>query len=272
MSTPHGLSKREAALLEASQRERRPWLTVRELTDRYGAATARQLASRLARKGFLQRIGKGRYRLIQRNVEEEPIPLFSPLATIQRELSGVPHYFGGPWVLNDHGLSPNEPEAVDVFVQTRIPRKDIGGVPIRVHVRTERFFSLGITERSTEGEHFLVTSKERTLIELLDLPRVFPCGAERVREFDANLSRVRDLNLLIDYAIAFASPATCQRLGVLLDRRHAAWKKVEELRAHVAAHARSIISLHPDRARRGRINSSWLVSENDDETYVTRRF
>ena len=71
-----------------------------------------------------------------------------------------------------------------------------------------------------------------------------------------------DLGKLVRLAATVSRPSTCQRLGVLLERRGIATSRLAPLRRR-ASGTRSLTSMVPGAPRRGQVNAGWRVVEND---------
>lgn len=189
----------------------------------------------------------------------------SSVAVLERILSGVPHYFGGPWALSFHELieTDDREPPFDVFVRTRQGWRAPGAATVRFHLDRRDAYELGIEAASIDGEAVRVTNRARTLLDLLDCPRAFP-KLDPYKIINDSLRNAGEAENLIDYALSIAAPATCQRLGILLSRRELPWPSLLHLRDRVQREARSLISLHRDRMRQGRLNRHWLLIENDE--------
>jgi predicted transcriptional regulator of viral defense system len=106
-----------------------------------------------------------------------------------------------------------------------------------------------------------ISDPERTLLDLLDHHRLAGSIGQAVKVVERSLDRI-DSAKLIAYAVGGSPPPTCQRLGVLLERRKKPPRQVASL--HVKARSRkSLLSMSPGSARKGLLNTRWNVIEND---------
>jgi hypothetical protein len=71
-----------------------------------------------------------------------------------------------------------------------------------------------------------------------------------------------DHRRLLRYAVNGSKPGTCQRLGVLLERRGISARVLAPLRRR-ARETGALLSMNPSLPRTGRINQRWGVVEND---------
>jgi predicted transcriptional regulator of viral defense system len=71
-----------------------------------------------------------------------------------------------------------------------------------------------------------------------------------------------DLEKLTKLGAAISRSSTCQRLGVLLERKGVEPSKLAGLRRRTLA-TRALTSMVPGAPRHGRVNARWRVVEND---------
>ena len=106
-----------------------------------------------------------------------------------------------------------------------------------------------------------VSTKEATLLDLLDYPDMAGDTRASLGLVEPALGQV-DLARLAQLATAISRSSTCQRLGVLLERKGVSPSKLAALRRRALA-TRSLTSMMPGAPRRGRVNARWRVVEND---------
>jgi len=255
------LSPREVTCLAGWERERRRYVTSDDLRALVGAPAARAVASALVRKGVLQRVGRGLYLVRPFRSLLRPTRPSSPFV-LGVLLHSEPYYLGGRWALAHHGLTGQQvPSRLDAFVTRRRPSRAVAGARVRFHVLPRRFIEHGVTSVDIEGIPIQVSDLERTLLDMLDHPRMVGGVRRAVELFLDGLPRAR-LDALVHLAIEVSRSCTCQRLGSILDRRMAPERLLRKLDARVKG-TRSMISMVPG-PRRGRFNRRWNVVENDD--------
>jgi len=255
-----GLSARETMLLSSWERERRHRVTIDDVRQAVGH-TAPLVAKRMAKKGVLERIGRGVYwvrplrALTTRASSSAPVLV----ATL---LADEPYYLGGLWGLTFHRLSQQHyGSRVDVFVQRRRRTRVLGYSQIRFHVLDPTSFESGIVSTNIESVAVKLSDPERTVLDLLSSPDL--AGGLRVALplIEQSLRKI-DPKKLIGRAIEIARSSTCQRLGVLLERSGVSKRSLATLHHHVQSSS-SRLSMIPSRPRRGTLNTKWNVVEND---------
>ncbi len=254
------LSRREASLLAEWERARRSSITLDELRRSVGPP-AKDVVKSLLRKRVIERIGPGIY-LVKplRSLHRPSAP--SPLVAIATLLRGQPYYLGGLWAFTHHRLTTQQyVSALDVFVTRRRTRREIGGKRVAFHVLPARLLSYGLTTVTTEGVELRTSGVERTLLDLLDRPLLAGNMTHALALFEEGLPKA-DLATLVEHARRGSRSSTCQRLGVLLERRHAP-KSLQRALLKKIAGTRSLLSMQPDGPRVGHVNRTWRVVEND---------
>jgi predicted transcriptional regulator of viral defense system len=254
------LSEREARALAAWERQRKRFVTFKEIEATLGDA-ARWFVHRLATKGHLERIGKGIYVIHPlRSLGRRPATTSVVAADVL--LSHQQHYFGGWWALSAHRLTQQLHGAVvDAFVlKPRKPRA-LGNAQLRFHKVHPDAFDYGLTSLIIEERPIALSDPERTLVDALDFPQVFGGMRSSLEVVDSALKQI-ETSRLVSWAIRGASAATCQRLGVILERRRASPRDVRRLRTRMPR-TQSLLSLIPGEPRVGRLNPTWSVVEND---------
>jgi predicted transcriptional regulator of viral defense system len=172
-----------------------------------------------------------------------------------------PYYLGGLWALTQHGLTDQQYVSVlDAFVTRVRPARELAGARVVFHAVPLRALEYGVSEVRIEEVTVKVSDRPRTLLDLLDYPRMVGGLRVAVGLFAAGLSRV-DPTTVVDYAIRGSRSATCQRLGVLLERARAPQADLGKLHTRIDG-PRPLTSMVPG-PRKGRVNSRWMVVEND---------
>jgi predicted transcriptional regulator of viral defense system len=149
---------------------------------------------------------------------------------------------------------------LDAFVTRRRPARTLAGARVVFHVLAKRLMDYGVTQSTIEGLSVHISDLERTLLDVLDHPRMVGGVGRAVDLFSTSLPRATAATL-VDYAIRGSRMSTCQRLGVILERNHAPASALRRLASRVEG-SRSMISLVPG-PRTGKFNSKWSVVEND---------
>ncbi|MBE9593727.1 MAG: hypothetical protein IMF19_09630, partial [Proteobacteria bacterium] len=169
--------------------------------------------SRLEKKGWIERIEKGKYMIIPLGAEKGKY-------TLNEFVIGsllVNPYSVAYWsALNFYGLTEQFPNTV--FLQTTSRKKkqatEIFGVRYRiVRVKEEKFF--GSRNEWIEDTEVNITDKEKTLLDCLDKPQY--CGGvvevAKALKYGSELDKKK----LVDYAKKLNNSGVIRRLGYLCD-------------------------------------------------------
>jgi len=185
-SKRQGLSTRESRLLSRLAGAGHQIISIDDIetTLEVPSNTAREIASRLTKKGWLDRLFPGTYLIIPLAAGEESI--YTTHEYLIAAHVAEPMYIGYYSALSYHGLTEQVPRTVYVVTPTRAKSREIHGVPYRVATVTERKF-FGTEPTSIEGTTVQVSDLEKTLVDCADHPEF--CGG--IREL-ANAIRAAD--------------------------------------------------------------------------------
>jgi predicted transcriptional regulator of viral defense system len=255
------LSNRESTLLASFERDERTAVQLSELIVRLGKPAAYEVVRSLTRKGVLQRVGRGRYLVRPFRSIGRAWTVSAPVAATLL-LEGEPHYLGGRWAWWFHRLTQQvHGSRVDAFVTRWRPERKLANARVLFH-RTQRpKLGVGVEIATIEGVPVRVSDMERTLLDVLDHPGLLGTLSDALERFEEVLARA-DIKRLVSHAGLVSRPSTCQRLGILLERRGASRARLAPL-AHRIEETRSVLSLWPDRRREGPVHPRWRVVEND---------
>jgi predicted transcriptional regulator of viral defense system len=168
-----GLSTRESRLLSRLAAEGHQIISIDDIGTTLEVApnTAREIASRLTEKGWLDRLLPGRYLIIPLAAGENAV--YTTHEYLIAAHVAEPMYIGYYSALSHHGLTEQVPRTVYVVTPTRAQSREIHGVPYRVTTVTERKF-FGYEPTSIEGTTVQVSDLEKTLVDCADHPEF--CG------------------------------------------------------------------------------------------------
>ncbi|TKX80296.1 type IV toxin-antitoxin system AbiEi family antitoxin [Halorubrum sp. SD626R] len=253
-----GLSTRESRLLTRLAGAGHQIISVDDIetTLEVPPNTAREIASRLTGKGWLDRLFPGTYLIIPLTAGEEAM-----YTTHEYLIAGhvaEPMYIGYYSALNHHGLTEQVPRTVYVVTPTRAQSREIHSVPYRVTTVTERKF-FGFEPTSVEGTTVQVSDLEKTLVDCADHPKF--CGGLRelataMRTAD---DRGCDWDTVGEYLKRLDNGAATKRIVYLADQFGIDLPTREEL---VASFTSGYSSLDPTRPDTGSTNSTYRLRIN----------
>jgi predicted transcriptional regulator of viral defense system len=212
------LSNLEARLILHLEWEKQPLVTIEETMAILDCSYdhARQLLSRLARRGWLAPLTPGTYELIPAERGEHGFPDSNPLFI--GSVLVEPYYFSFATAAYFHGLSTQASATVYIATPVRTGRRlvTVRGKEYRLVFQPAHKF-VGAVEVDAYGSRVKMAEPEKTIVDALDRPEY----AGDVPEIAAMLRRGQsrlDWGRVAGYAVRFESQALLQRLGYLIDR------------------------------------------------------
>ena len=168
-SNRQGLSTRESRLLSRVAGAGHQIISIDDIETTLEVApnAAREIASGLTEKGWLDRLFPGTYLIIPLAAGE--ISMYTTHEYLIAAHVAEPMYIGYYSALSHHGLTEQVPRTVYVVTPTRARSREIHGVPYRVTTVTERKF-FGAMSTSVEGTPVHVSDLEKTLVDCADHP------------------------------------------------------------------------------------------------------
>lgn len=254
------LSSHETRLLATWERERRNHVSIDDLRLILGS-NMRSVVDGLVQKGLLERIAPGRYLIHPLRSLSRPRAV-STAVVAAALLAGQPYYLGGWWAFSLHRLSQQVyTSLVDAYVTRERRHRQLKGARLIFHVLPPTALAYGIATVMLEGTAVNASDAERTVLDALDYPKTFGNVRAALQLVEEALDRV-DRAQLIAYAVRGSHPSTCQRIGVLLERRGAPARALAPLARRIRETS-SLLSMVPDAPRTGKVNTTWRVVEND---------
>jgi predicted transcriptional regulator of viral defense system len=255
------LSSRERLALAEWERARVSRVTRAEVAARWGNDKTDKITSALVRKGALRRVGRGIFLVVPLRAQTKP-STSSAAVTVAALLQDEPYYLGGLWALTYWRLTAQQYTAqIDAFVVRSHQPRTLANARVRFH-RAPASRIDEICERAfVEGASVNLSTREGTLLDLLDYSDLAGAMHAALGFVEVALDQV-DIGKLVRLAATISRPSTCQRLGVLLERRGVALPRLAPLRRRASA-TRSLTSMVPGAPRRGPVNARWRVVEND---------
>ncbi len=178
------------------------------------SARARQLLYRLEKRGWVQRLERGKYLILPLTAGLEGAYTAHEFLIASRLVSPYAIAFGT--ALRYYGYSDRLSQTVYVATTRRKATLTLHGLTYRfVTVSPARFF--GIAQVPLEGQRIHITDREKTIVDCLTHPACAGgiIGAAKGLWFG---SGEIDLGRLVEYAERNGSRAAMQRLGFWLER------------------------------------------------------
>ncbi len=212
------------------------------------------ILSRLEKKGWIERIEKGKYMIIPLGAEKGKY-------TLNEFVIGsllVNPYCVAYWsALNFYGLTEQIPNTVFIQTTSRKKKQAIEVFDVRyriVRVKEEKFF--GIRKEWIENTQINITDKEKTIIDCLDKPRY--CGGvievAKALKYGSELDKKK----LLEYAQKIGNSGVIRRFGYLCDFL-AIDISIPEIKT------RNYLLLDPTMPHKGSKNAKWRLIINLDD-------
>jgi len=215
-----------------------------------GRESVRVMLNRMERKGWIERIERGKYLIV-------PLEAKKGEYTLNEFYIGsilVKDYSIAYWsALNYYGLTEQIPGKV--FIQTTARKKnkmiEVFGVGYRlIRIKPSKMF--GITTQWIEDAKINITDMEKTIVDCLDKPQY--CGgiievAKALNNPDLDLKKV------LVYCGSIGNSGVLRRFGYICD--------VLSIDLDIPRHeTRNYLYLDPTMPHRGKKNSKWRLVDN----------
>ncbi len=230
-----------------------------------GEMNARNIAQMLyalTKKGWLERLEKGKYLILPFEAGEERI--YTAHEFIIAAHLVKPYYIGFRSALNYYGFTEQTTKTVYIVTDRQKKRLDLDGIVFQF-IRFQQRKLFGITSVAIDTERINISDKEKTIIDCLDR-LAYAGGIAEVAKALIMGSREIDFRKLADYSLKFGSKALAQRLGFLLECTEAADEEV--LTTIRDQTGRSYAKLDPMSPDRGRYLARWHLRVNVSEEEI----
>lgn len=210
------LSATEARVVLTLEAAERDELSLDDIQSLAGVRRgfARKLAHDLTKKGWIQRVGAGRYLLNPGRRGPEALPDADPLRVGSRMVH--PYYFGYASAAELWGFLLQAGRVYYIVTPTRTSIRITSPAHFRiVRVRSRRFFgAVGIQRR---GETIQISDPERTLIDCVDRPELSGGLAGAVQVISRALPRI-DWGRLSKHLSRLTNRSLTLRVGFLVEK------------------------------------------------------
>jgi predicted transcriptional regulator of viral defense system len=262
-STLAGLSTQERELLQHFTATEKTTVNLGDILGLrpWSKPTANKVLSRLAKKGWLQRLKRGMYTVV---------PISSPTANPVIENTWPlamevfkPAFISG-WSAAEHwGLTEQIFNTVAIVTSTlqRKASHEIAGVRFQTKVvSTEHFFG---SKSEWFGSHEVqIADPSRMVVDILDMP-AFGGGGRHTLDIVRNYfaSEFFNPSLLLDYAKRYDRGSIFKRMGFLAEhfkaKVSAEW--MDSCKMHLS---KGMARLDPDAPAKGRYVTNWNIQIN----------
>ncbi|WP_461864097.1 type IV toxin-antitoxin system AbiEi family antitoxin domain-containing protein [Thermococcus sp.] len=211
--------------------------------------TLKVLLSRLEKRGWVERIEKGKYIIIPLGAEKGEYTLHEfIIGSLLVKPSAIAYWSA----LNYHGFTEQIPSTVFVQTTARKKKQDLRIFGVRykiIRIKPEKYF--GVEKIWIEEFQVPITDREKTVIDCLDKPRY--CGGiiEVAKAFREELEGEK----LREYALGMNNSAVIRRLGYLCDYFGV---NIDLPKPKT----RNYILLDPTMPREGNVEGKWRIIAN----------
>lgn len=261
MSEPvviRSLSDREARLLSALAAAGRTVFSIEEAREAQGVNgnEVARLLHRLSAKRWLERLERGKYRLIP--LAAGPEAQWAEHEYLVAAALVEPYYLGYATALNYYGYSERQPRPVWIVTTRRKRRVTIEGIAYRfVTVGERKFF--GHTTVQLLDRPVQIAEREKAIVDGFDHPEY--CGG--VTEPAKGLwfgGDELDLDRVVEYSQRLGNRTATRRLGFWLERLEMGHEGL--LRRVEAPEDRNYALLEPGGPKEGTRDARWRLIVN----------
>ena len=222
-----------------------------------GEDSTQKFLKRLQAKGWIRRIRRGRFAVIPLSSGENRTPQLHEFIIAMELVSPAAIAYWS--ALNHHGMTEQLPRTVFIATNHPVRRRpgEVFGVRYNIiSLRPEKFF--GNMRDWIDEMPFMVTDREKTIIDGLDLPQ-YVGGVEEIAKALSNAWDQLDEAKLRKYAAKIGNTAAAKRLGFLMETFGLG--NIEALRKEVSL-ASGFSPLDPTLPRHGKYNRRWGLLVN----------
>jgi len=224
-----------------------------------GEDSTQKFLERLQIKGWIRRIRRGHFTVIPLSSGEERTPqLHEFIVAMELVAPAAIAYWSA---LNHHGMTEQLPRIVYVATNhpVRRPPGEVLGVSFKiVSLRPEKFF--GIQKDWIDEFPFMITDREKTIIDGLDLPQHVGGIDEIAKALSTGWTQLNESRLR-KYAAKIGNSAVAKRLGFIMEA--SGLGNAEVFRKAVSL-APGFSPLDPTLPRSGKYNRRWGLLINTE--------
>jgi len=227
---------------------------------------AKNILSKLAKRGAAQRVGRGKYLVIPADVlYGRKSYVADPLVLVSELMKGTYYYVAYCSAAHVHGLTEQMSFKTTVAVLKQMRPIRVGNIFVSfVNLKKSRFF--GDEETKYLDAILTVSDIEKTLVDCVDRPEL--CGGiSEVARIVSNAFENGSVSLqkLVSYVQRFGSHSVAQRLGFIIE--HIEEKKKIQVEPEILEDllhltGSKIYSLDVKSSKKGEISKKWSINNN----------
>lgn len=228
-----------------------------EILGYKGGDSTQKFLERLQAKGWIRRIRRGRFAVIPLSSGENRTPQLHEFIVAMELVSPAAIAYWS--ALSHHGMTEQLPRTVFIATNHPVRRRpgEVLGVSYNIiSLRPEKFF--GNVKDWIDEMPFMVTDREKTIIDGLDMPQ-YAGGVEEIVKALSNSWDQLNEDKLRKYAAKIGNTAAAKRLGFLMETLGLG--NIEALRKEVSL-AHGFSPLDPTLPRHGKYNRRWGLLVN----------
>jgi predicted transcriptional regulator of viral defense system len=260
--TQAGIGKGERQIIDALILRGSISISASDLEKQFGyeRKAANLILSRLSRKGWIQRLKAGVYRIVPLG-SDAPEPIPADAWAVGMELFS-PCYISG-WSSAEHwDLTEQIFNSTVIYTSKKQRKKDV--VVAGLHYRTKFVESknlFGLTKMWSSNKSIQIADMHRTIIDVLDDPAMGGGGRHTIDIVNAYWKKNEaSFEILYQYAEKLNHPAVFKRLGFTAEKvGHLPAPRISKLHSKIKS---GVIKLDPHGPNSGPIVSRWGLRIN----------
>ena len=213
--TRKSLSKKESILLSRLSAKQKNIITIKDIEKELETTNqnARKIASRLNKKGWLDRLENGKYLIIPLDAGEESTYTEHEFIIASNLISN--YYIAYLSALNFHGMTEQTPFTVFVATTERKKDRTIHDIPYNfIKINKKKFF--GFEKYAVASSQIKISTPEKTIIDSLDHLEYSGGITEVVKGLREKRNNL-DIEKMVNYAVKINNGAVVKRLHYLMD-------------------------------------------------------
>ncbi len=209
------LSNKESMLLSKLSSKNKRIINIEDIKSELNTTykNAKKIASKLNKKGWLDRIDRGKYLIIPLEAGEESIYTEHEFVIASNLISN--YYIAFLSALNFHGMTEQTPYTVFVATTERKKNRVTHDIPYNfIKIDKKKFF--GFKKYAVASSQINISVPEKTIIDSLDHLEYSGGIIEVVKGLEEKRDEL-DIDKMVNYAVKINNGAVVKRLHYLMD-------------------------------------------------------